>query len=284
MKLGLAPSGARDIDFFQAAELQSIKDLGFSGIAPYVPGFEQFTPEQCSQAKAACEQARVDLVELGQYMTNFIDTDPAVRQASIETTKQALERAQLMGCPVVIVGSGSFNPAQAWFDHKENHSWRSFEFLVQSLKEAVKTAESAGVDLALECHTYTALDSPEKVRDVVEAVGSPRLRVDLDPVNWITYATYWDNGPYLHHMFDLLGDVIMGGHAKDARQEDGLIVHLNETYAGDGNLDYGVYLTRMDQLDPDTYLVMEHTEMDNVPAARDYILAQAEKVGVSFIT
>jgi sugar phosphate isomerase/epimerase len=84
-------------------------------------------------------------------------------------------------------------------------------------------------------------------------------------------------------MFDVLGDAIMGGHAKDARQEDGLIVHLNETHAGDGNLNYGAYLTRMAQLAPDTYLIIEHTPPELVEDARDYILAEAKKVGVSFV-
>jgi sugar phosphate isomerase/epimerase len=284
MKFGLSPTGAFGLDFFQVSNLKTIRDLGFTGAAPYIPDFETFSQAQCAEIKAACEETGLDLVELGKYMTNFISPDTAIRKASIEETKLALEHSAWMGCPVVIVGSGSLNPEMAWYDHKDNHSWRSFDFLVQSLKEVVKTAEDIGVDLALECHTYTALDSPERTRNVVDAVGSPALKVDLDPVNWITYATYWDNGPYLHHMFDLLGDVIMGGHAKDARQEDGLIVHLNETHAGDGNLNYGVYLTRLNQLDPDTYLVIEHTAPELVEEARDYILAEADKAGVSFAT
>jgi len=85
-------------------------------------------------------------------------------------------------------------------------------------------------------------------------------------------------------MFDLLGDCLLGGHAKDVRQEDGLVVHLNETYAGDGNLNYGVYLQRLSQLDPDLYLVVEHTPPEQLPAARDYILAEADRIGVTFIS
>ena len=281
MKLGLSPG--RNLDILDIAAVQHVKDLGFAGIAPSIQELPDLTREQCSEIQAIAKGAGLDLVEVGQYQSNFIDPDPAVREESIATVAQALERASWMGCPVVIAGSGSLNPASAWFDHKENHSWRSFDFLVQSLKKLVKPAEDTGVLLALECHTYTALDSPERTRNVIDAVGSSMLKVDLDPVNWITYATFWHNGPFLHHMFDVLGDVIMGGHAKDAKQEDGLIVHLNETYAGDGNLDFGAYLTRLDQLDPDTYLVIEHTAIDIVPTARDYILAEAEKAGVSFI-
>ena len=282
MKLGLAPG--RHLERFDLAAAQQIKALGFSGVAPHIPNLPQYSQEQCAEVASVCQQAGLEIVEVGQYHTNFIDPDPDVRAASIETVDRAVKRAAWMGCPVIIAGSGSHNPASAWFDHPDNHSWRSFDRLVQSLREAVRAAEGVGVDLALECHTYTALDSPERVRHVIDAVASPRLKLDLDPVNWITYATYWDNGPYLHHMFDLLGDVIMGGHAKDARQEDGLIVHLNETHAGDGNLNYGAYLTRMAQLDPATYLVIEHTSMDLVPAARDYILAEAAKVGVIFVS
>lgn len=284
MKLGLSPSGGWDLSIFGAETLHAFRKLGFSGVVPRLPEYHTYSEEQCTRIRFAYEQAGMEPIELGQYMLNYIDPDPAVRRASTDTMKLALQRAAWMGCPVVITGSGSLNPQSQWFDHPDNHSWRSFELLVQCYKELVVTAQDVGVCVGLECHTYTALDSPEKVRDVVDAVGSPMLKVDLDPVNWITYATYWDNGPFLHHMIDLLGDCLLGGHAKDVRQEDGLVVHLNETYAGDGNLDYGVYLQRLSQLDPGTYLVMEHTSPEQVTAARDYILTEAERVGVEFLS
>ena len=284
MKLGIAPPGTYGLDFFTVESLQTYKDLGFSGVTPYTGDFEQFTKAECAQVKAACEGSGVEVFELGKYLTNFVSLEPAVRAASVEETKLALERAAWMGCPVVIVGSGSLHPTDMWMDHPGNHTWRSFDYLVKSLQAAVKTAEDVGVDLAMECHTYTALDSPERVRNVVDAVDSPRLKVDLDPVNWITYATYWDNGPLIHHMFDLLSDVIMGGHAKDVRQEDGLIVHLDETYAGNGNLNYGVFLTRFAQLDPELYLMLEYCPADKMEWARDFVYAEAAKVGASFIS
>ena len=284
MKLGLSAAGSWDISTFDVSTLEGFKNLGFAGVVPRFPGFEELKEDQCAKIKSVYQEAGMDPVELGQYMLSFIDRDPAVRAASVKTMKRALERAAWMGCPVVITGSGSLNLKSQWFDHPDNHSWASFELLTQGLKETAKTAQDVGVYVGLECHTYTALDSPERVRDLLDAVGSPMLKIDLDPVNWITYATYRENGPFLHHMFDLLGDHLLGGHAKDVRQEDGLVVHLNETHAGDGNLDYVVYLQRLNQLDPDVYLVMEHTAAENVPAARDHIFAAAEEAGVAFIS
>jgi sugar phosphate isomerase/epimerase len=284
MKLGLSPSGTWDVSTFDVDTLTWFRDQQFSGVVPRFPGFENLTQEECARIQSVYAQAGMDPIELGQYQLSFIDPDPIVRRAHMETMKRALERSAWMGCPVVITGSGSLNPASQWFDHRDNHSWRSFDLLAGCLRELVRTAQDTGVCIGLECHTYTALDSPERVRDLLDAVDSPMLRVDLDPVNWITYATYWDSGPFLHHMFDLLGDDLLGGHAKDVRQEDGLVVHLNETYAGDGNLDYGVYLQRMARLAPDTYLVMEHTAPEHVAAARDYILAEAVRVGVTFVS
>jgi sugar phosphate isomerase/epimerase len=283
MKLGLSPAEFFGLEFFEVENLTRIKKLGFSGVGPGIPGFEKCTREECKKVKQQCKQAGMDLVQLGQYMTDFINPDVKVRKASIELTKVSLERASWMGCMAVIVGSGSLNK-NMWFEHRDNHTWQSFNNLVESLKECSKAAEDIGIDMALECHTFTALDSPERARDVILAVGSPRLKINLDPVNWITYATYWDNGPYLHHMFDVLSGMIIGGHAKDARLDDGLIIHMVESYAGDGNLNFGVYLTRLDKLDPGLYLVIEHTKPDMLPKARDYILAEAAKVGVSFVS
>jgi L-ribulose-5-phosphate 3-epimerase len=283
MKLGYFLPFEYDIVKSDAAFLRKMKDMGFSGVTSNVEGLASLSQETCQAVKQKYEEVGLELPELGEFLLNFISPDLKVRATAIETLKRSLQSAAWMECPVVIVGSGSLHP-NLWFDHKENHSWKSFDLLVRSLRQCVNTAADVGVSIALECHTYTALDSPERVRDVLDAVDSPMLKVDLDPVNWITYATYWDNGPFLHHMFDLLDDNLMGGHAKDVRQEDGLIVHLNETYAGDGNLNYGVYLTRMAELAPDIYLVMENTLIDKASVARDYILREAEKVGVNFVT
>lgn len=283
MKLGLHPPSPWGPDAFEPEKLQRVIDLGFTGVGPFFPEIENLGRADCGKIKRALEGMGLDMPQVGHYMTNFIHRDASVRQASIDTSKRGLERTAWMGGASLVVGGGSLNPTNDWFDHPDNHSWHSFDLTVQCLKAIVGTAEDVGVDLSMECHTYTAFDSPERVRDMIEAVGSPRLKVCLDPVNWITYATYWDNGPFIHHMFDVLGEHVDAAHAKDARQEDGLIVHLVERPAGDGNLNFQAYLTRMDQLDPDLYLLIEHTAWELVPKARDYVLAQAEKAGVSFV-
>ncbi len=98
----------------------------------------------------------------------------------------------------------------------------------------------------------------------------------------VTYDTYFCTGKLLDYMFDVLGDFIIGAHAKDVYLEDELIVHLNETYAGNGNLDYQTYLKRLAQLGENIVLTMERAEESVIPKAKKYILDIAEKVGASF--
>jgi sugar phosphate isomerase/epimerase len=137
--------------------------------------------------------------------------------------------------------------------------------------------------LALECHTNTALIDAPATRVVLDAVSSPWLKVHLDPVNWITPATIFRTGAAIEAMFDVLRpEAIYGAHAKGVALEDRLIVHLNETDAGaaDDRLDYPVFLRRLDRLGPDTYLVIEHTPVERIPAARDFIRRVAAGEGI----
>ena len=42
-------------------------------------------------------------------------------------------------------------------------------------------------------------------RAVLDAVGSPALKIHLDPVNWMTFDTVYANGPAIAAMFAVLG-------------------------------------------------------------------------------
>jgi hypothetical protein len=120
-------------------------------------------------------------------------------------------------------------------------------------------------------------------REVIDAVGSPALKVHLDPVNWMTFETVYDNGPAIAAMFATLGaENIYGAHSKGVAVEDRLIIHLNETYTGapDDLIDHATVLREVAALPGDPYLVIEHLSIDQMPGAREHLLTIAEQIGV----
>jgi L-ribulose-5-phosphate 3-epimerase UlaE len=71
-------------------------------------------------------------------------------------------------------------------------------------------------------------------------------------------------------------------HAKDIALGDRLTVHLAEVRPGLGALDYRVFLTEMDRLDPDTPLLVEHLSSDaEYAAAVAHVRAVAGELGLT---
>ena len=64
---------------------------------------------------------------------------------------------------------------------------------------------------------------------------------------------------FLNHMFDLIGDIVAGAHAKDVLlDESHWVVKVDEVPPGAGTMDYETFLRRLGELDPDLVLTIEH--------------------------
>ena len=87
--------------------------------------------------------------------------------------------------------------------HPENHPPNTRERLISSLRRVAPWARDAGVILALECHVTTALDTPEHIREIVQAVDSPWVRANFDPVNLLgDFGKVWHNAGDAPHVAD----------------------------------------------------------------------------------
>ena len=110
--------------------------------------------------------------------------------------------------------------------------------MCSSLGEIAPEAEGLGVDLAIHPTNEGPLDTAEQLRRVVDDVGSPRLKVMLDPVNMSTHRSCYNTTDFLNSMFDLLGDAIIGAHAKDINLDTShWVLRLDEVPLGTGLLD-----------------------------------------------
>ena len=67
----------------------------------------------------------------------------------------------------------------------DNYKPEAFETLVYRLKSVCEAAKSEGTMLAIEDHTLSILDTPERIAELIEVVGSDTLRFNMDPVNCV---------------------------------------------------------------------------------------------------
>ena len=124
-------------------------------------------------------------------------------------------------------------------------------------------------------------DSPQSYLRLVEAIDRTANAVHLDPVNLVNSPQrYFKNAELIRDCFALLGPHIRSCHAKDILLQGQLTVHLDEVRPGLGQLDYRVFLSELNQLDPDTPLMLEHLPNEaEYDAAATHIRTIATEIG-----
>ncbi len=288
MRLGVAegpfPFDPALVDARVAAK---ISDLGFSGVFAhlgYGSGAEPGDVPAATWARVREVLAVFGLrvVQSWNWDASLVQPDGDRRRRELTRLRGALEVAAALGADGVVTGSGGHNPRGPYWPHRDNHAPQTQRQLVESLREAARIAEDLGQMIALEAHVMTVLDSPERLRDVLDAVDSPAVGVNADPVNLIgDLHALWNSTALIERTFDLLGDRILSGHIKDVYAEDRLVLHLSQTVPGDGELDLHAYLLRFEACAPDAYLFVEHLPEDLVPRAKQHVDAVVDELGIA---
>ena len=191
------------------------------------------------------------------YWQNLVHPDAETRQRNVQVLCAGLRLAARLGAACIDTGPGSMSESGPWAAHPDNWAPWAEANLIDSLGQAAEVAAEVGVRIHLEGHQLVTLRDAAVTRRVVDAVGSPWVRLDMDPVNWITLDTYYDTGAAIDEMFDTLGDRIGSGHSKDIDLWDRHTLHLDTVTTGQGAIDHQRYMQRLEALDPDIYLMVE---------------------------
>jgi sugar phosphate isomerase/epimerase len=272
---GLLPSQPGAITPRHAAAL---RDLGFSGASVTVGDPGDVRPDDLVRAREVLAAAGIRVAQANAGYPALVHPDAAQRARGVRLVQEACRAARLLDAVFLLVRSGSVNPGGNYFPHRENHTPATVDRLIESLRRVSTAAEAEGVTLGLECHVITTLESPEVVRQIIAAVGSPALRYNADPVNFVSsFRDAYDSTTLLHRVFRELGDVTVSAHVKDVALGNRLIVHIDECAPGEGIFDVATFLRLYESRLPDGYVLIEHLPDDKIPGAKralDAILAQ----------
>jgi sugar phosphate isomerase/epimerase len=168
----------------------------------------------------------------------MIDPDEKRRWTNLGYLQQLVECCDALGTSVVTLCTGSRDEIM-WRRHPDNDSPQAMADLVAVMRAAARTAEDYGVTLAFEPEVNNVASSPERARQLIDEVGSPAVKVVMDPANIFKAGQLPQMQDKLREAFRLLGDHVALAHAKDL-DHDGEAGHLG---AGQGRLDYPLYLS-----------------------------------------
>ena len=281
MKIGVAgylPSDWRSID---TAAARRVVNAGFSGGQVFIDKPLEANPADVLRVKRAFDEAGLVVAQTNGWYECLINPDNAVRVEGIRGMQALIRIGRQLDTRFVYVRPGSINPNGHWWPHPDNHLQQTFDRLVASMKQVSRTAQDEGVLLGIEGHVVSTLDTPRRVRDLLDAVGSPALKHNLDPVNFTgTVHDVWDTSRILHELYDLLGHDMIAAHAKDCTILDEHVVHIVEVVPCTGTMNYEVFMRRWEECCPQGYFLIEHLPDAKVDLARKAIGEKAKQLGI----
>jgi sugar phosphate isomerase/epimerase len=282
VKLGLVPTGTPVVTEVDRVMLARWGEMGISQVGGRLPDdLGQLDETGCREIRRRYADHGLDLCQLWVFERPLYHPDPDRRARDHAALRRALPLSRALDCPVLIVGGGSCDPGGAFSAHRLNQTEAALEGLIEGARQVVPAAADAEVYLGIEPLSLAILGTPRRARRLFDAVASPYLGVNLDPVNWMTLETVFYMAEAVDEMFDLLGERIVSAHAKDGTIEPRVLVHLSECRCGTGLMDWRVFLRRFAQLEGWKTLALEHTADADIPAALDHLRACAAAEGIA---
>lgn len=233
---------------------------------------------------AAYAEANIMLAEFGAYGINILETDDVLRQKNLDEICDRLAYADEVGVRCCVVHGGSYQTGGWGKPNPQNFGEQAFEDTVRAVQSIVDKVQPTRTKLVMETEKYVFPDDPDIYLRLIQAIDREGFGVHLDPINIVSSPKLlYANGEFIKDCFNKLGSHIVSCHSKDVTTIDHYPYHITETYTGDGQLDYDIYLTELAKLHDDVPLMIEHLNAEQLPRARDFLLQKAESLDLAFV-
>jgi len=284
MRLGVVGYIPGDPRLITKDHLDCVKSVGFSSANFHGPGDQlgDVTTTDCHRVKGLYADAGLELTQFGiGYKECLFDPDEAVRDRVVGFINRGIEVGRELKADMTLIRTGSLNPSGSYNPTPRNHEPGRKEQLVETLRRIAEKAQAEGMTMVIETHLLTIMGSPEINKEIIDAVGSDRIRVVMDFVNHFqNLDQVYDSTARINRIFDLMGPIAPVGHFKDIRISSGLVLHIDEEIPGKGVLDLATALRRWECIYPDGYMLIEHLAEDKIPLAAKNTRRIAQEAGV----
>jgi len=170
---------------------------------------------------------------------NMSHPDAEQRQTGLRRLRVLAEACPALRTSKIHICTGTRDRQNMWRRHPENDSQEAWQDMTACVREAAEIARQTGAVLGFEPEVNNVVDSAKKARRLLDEIGSPHLKVTIDPANIFHTGELPRMKEMLEEAFALLGKDIVMAHAKDL-DHDGDAGHRA---AGQGKLDYDRYLS-----------------------------------------
>jgi sugar phosphate isomerase/epimerase len=206
---------------------------------------------------------------------NMTHPDAEFRRTGLRRLRVLAEACPQMGTSFIHVCTGTRDRNSMWRRNPDNDSPQSWRDMVASMREATEIARRSNVVLAFEPEVSNVVDSARKARRLLDEIGSPHLKVTMDPANIFHAGELPRMREMLDEAFSLVGKDIVLAHAKDL-DHDGEAGHKP---AGHGVLDYDRYVSLLRAYRFKGPLLLHGLTREQVPGCLAFLRAKLRAAG-----
>ena len=188
---------------------------------------------------------------LGSYI-NPSNPDENALRADIDKFKEKIKYASVLNPIAVGTETGRYSNSD-----EINQSEDAYLHLLKTMKELTAEAEKYGVNIAIEGVHCFVINSPQKMKRIIDDLNSDNVKVIFDPLNYLNINNYKNQNEIINTAFDLFGDKIIAIHIKDFVIENGC---MKSVIPGEGMLNYKLIFERMNKNIP---LIAEEYSPEN---------------------
>jgi sugar phosphate isomerase/epimerase len=213
-------------------------NLATAGL-PTLP--ETMNPDRCALIARAFQDRELVLDAISGTF-NMLQAratgDPAAESENLRRLELLASACRWVDTRVITLCTGTCDPGDMWKWHPDNVRRGAWKELVGVMKQVAAIADRHEVTMAIEPETGNVVNSAIKARMLLEDVGSPWIKVVIDPANLFHPGDLPRMREFLDEAFEWLGSYIVLAHAKELAPDgrpDGLA-------PGQGVLDWDHYL------------------------------------------
>lgn len=225
---------------------------------------EKIAPATAQEARAAASRHGVSIAAVSATY-NMIHPDLAVRQAGRRAFAAIAGAAVAMGTRLLTLCTGSRDAKDQWRWHAGNATPEAWRDLVDEFAAILPIAELHAVDLGVEPELANVISDAKTARKLIDEIGSPRIRIVLDPANLFEVETEARRAAIIEAAVDLLADRIALAHAKDRFADGGFAP------AGRGVVDFPRFIAALRAAGFDGDLVAHGISEAEAPEVARYL-------------
>lgn len=211
--------------------------------------------------KAAAEKHGLVIAEVGIWR-NALAADADERRKNIDYCAEQLRMADFIGARCAVNVAGAFG--ERWDGHyKANFTDDAWKQTVRTIQQIIDLADVKNTCFTIEPMPWMIPTSPKEYLRLIEMVDRDRFAVHLDAVNMINSAErYFYAKEFIDECVELLGGRIKSCHIKDVHLKEEYTFQLAECAPGMGEFPLRHYAKRLNELDTDMPLILEHLDSD----------------------